>query len=101
LEELLKEVLSFVEGDVRWWDEAAQHVEELASALPESERTKWNLLAAVYQERAKASELLADSDRDQRANVIYNVDRIGFCDDEIDRRIGSHAVFQCFRVEGK
>ena len=34
MEELLKEVLSFVEGDVRWWDDAAQHVEELASGLP-------------------------------------------------------------------
>jgi len=54
LEELLKEVLSFVEGDVRWWDEAAQHVEELASGLSEAERTKWGLLAAVYHERARA-----------------------------------------------
>lgn len=51
---LLKEVLSFVEGDVRWWDEAAQHVEELTRGLPEAERTKWDLLAAVYHERAKA-----------------------------------------------
>ena len=60
MEEVLKEVLSFVEGDVRWWDEAAQHVEELASALPASERTKWNLLAAVYHERARAhTELVA------------------------------------------
>jgi hypothetical protein len=50
LEELLKEVLSFVEGDVRWWNEAAQHVEELGSGLREAERTKWQLLAAVYRE---------------------------------------------------
>jgi len=60
LEELLKEVLSFVEGDARWWNEAAQHVEELASSLPEPEKTKWALLSAVYQERAKAhTELVA------------------------------------------
>jgi hypothetical protein len=63
LEELLKEVLSFVEGDVRWWDEAAQHVEELANALPELQRTKWNLLAAVYHERAKAHRDLVASVR--------------------------------------
>jgi CHAD domain-containing protein len=63
LEELLKEVLSFVEGDVRWWDEAAQHVEELARALPESKRTKWNLLAAVYHERAKAHTELVETVR--------------------------------------
>jgi hypothetical protein len=54
LEDLLKEVLSFFEGDARWWDEAAQHVEELASGLREAERAKWDLLAAVYRERAKA-----------------------------------------------
>jgi hypothetical protein len=67
LEELLKDVLSFVEGDVRWWDEAAQHVEELASVLPESERTKWNLLAAVYHERAKAHTELVASVRKRAA----------------------------------
>ena len=67
MEELLKEVLSFVEGDVRWWGEAAQHVEELASVLPESERTKWNLLAAVYHERAKAHTELVASVRKRAA----------------------------------
>jgi hypothetical protein len=60
LEELLKEVLSFVEGDVRWWDEAAQHVEELASGLPDAEKARWQLLVAVYHERARAhTELVA------------------------------------------
>jgi hypothetical protein len=60
MEDMLKEVLTFVEGDARWWDEAAQHVEELASGLPEAERTKWQLLVAVYHERAKAhTELVA------------------------------------------
>jgi hypothetical protein len=63
LEKLLKEVLSFVEGDVRWWDEAAQHVEELASGLPAAERTKWDLLAAVYRERARAHTDLVGSVR--------------------------------------
>ena len=63
MEKLLKEVLSFVEGDVRWWDEAAQHVEELASGLPAAERTKWDLLAAVYRERARAHTDLVGSVR--------------------------------------
>jgi hypothetical protein len=63
LEELLKEVLSFVEGDVRWWDEEAQRVEELASGLPEAERVKWDLLAAVYHERARAHSELVGSVR--------------------------------------
>ena len=63
MDELLKEVLSFVESDVRWWDEAAQHVQELASGRPEAERTKWDLLAAVYHERAKAHTVLVGSVR--------------------------------------
>ncbi|HWO32653.1 MAG TPA: hypothetical protein VNO32_27975 [Candidatus Acidoferrum sp.] len=63
MDQLLNEVLSFVEGDVRWWDEAAQRVEELASGLPEAERAKWDLLAAVYRERAQAHTELAGSVR--------------------------------------
>jgi hypothetical protein len=61
MEDMLQEVLTFVEGDARWWDEAAQHVEDLASGLPEAERVKWDLLAAVYQERARAHTELVGS----------------------------------------
>ncbi|HWO35436.1 MAG TPA: hypothetical protein VNO32_42125 [Candidatus Acidoferrum sp.] len=63
MDPLLNEVLSFVEGDVRWWDEAAQHVKELAIGLPEAERTKWDLLSTVYHERAKAHTELVGSVR--------------------------------------
>jgi hypothetical protein len=63
MDQLLNEVLSFVEGDVRWWDEAAQHVEELTSGLSEAERTKWQLLVAVYHERARAHTELVGSIR--------------------------------------
>jgi hypothetical protein len=63
LDPLLNEVLSFVEGDVRWWDEAAKHVEELASGLPQAERSKWHLLVAVYHERARAHTELVGSVR--------------------------------------
>ena len=63
MEELLREISSFVEGDVRWWDEAAQHVEELACNLPEAEKAKWQVLAAVYRERAQARTELAGSVR--------------------------------------
>ena len=102
MDELLKEVLSFVEGDARWWDEAAQHVEELASGLPESDQAKWQLLvcrlsrtsASPYstsRERAEC-DLAADSNGDQRADTVYNVDRIGFRDDKIKRGIWSDGV---------
>ncbi|HWO33605.1 MAG TPA: hypothetical protein VNO32_32820 [Candidatus Acidoferrum sp.] len=63
MDQLLNEVLSFVEGDVRWWDEAAQRVEELARRLSEAERAKWELLAAVYRERAQAHTELVGSVR--------------------------------------
>jgi hypothetical protein len=63
MEDVLKEVLTFVEGDARWWDEAAQHVEDLANNLPEIERPKWQLLVAVYHERANAHRELAEKTR--------------------------------------
>jgi hypothetical protein len=63
LEEILKEILSFVEGDARWWDEAAQRVEELASGLSEAEQRKWQLLVAVYHERARAHTELVEGVR--------------------------------------
>jgi hypothetical protein len=53
MEELFKELLSFVEGDAKWWDDAAQHCERLAIKLSDEEKAKWELLAAVYHERAK------------------------------------------------
>ena len=63
MEDMLKEVLTFVEGDARWWDEAAQHVEDMASNLPEIEKPKWQLLAVVYHERAKAHRELVEKAR--------------------------------------
>jgi hypothetical protein len=63
MEDMLKEVLTFVEGDARWWDEAAQHVEELASGLPETQQAKWQLLVAVYHERANAHKELVEKAR--------------------------------------
>ena len=60
MEDLLKEVLSFVEGDSKWWEDAARQCGELANNLPPDEKAKWHLLCAVYNERAKAHrELVA------------------------------------------
>jgi hypothetical protein len=52
MEDLLKEVLAFAEGTGKWLNEAAQHFENLAAQLAEDEKPKWQLLAAVYRERA-------------------------------------------------
>ncbi len=59
LDELLKEVLSVVEEDVQWWNDAAEYCEDFASNLPEEERVKWELLAAGYRERAKTHSQLS------------------------------------------
>jgi hypothetical protein len=74
LDQLLNEVLSFVEGDIRWWDEAAQHVEELTSGLPEAERRKWQVLVAVYRERAQAHTELYSR---ERSEMVWRLTQTG------------------------
>ena len=53
MSEQLQEALSVIQTDVKWLEDAAKHVEELASRLDSRERAKWRLIAAVYYERAK------------------------------------------------
>jgi hypothetical protein len=65
MENLLKEVLSFVEGDSRWWEDAARQCNELASKLSPVEKAKWDLLCAVYYERAKAHRELVTKIRER------------------------------------
>jgi len=49
----LKEVLSLAESNATWLDDAAQHFEQFAAQLDEIEKAQWQLLAAVYRERAQ------------------------------------------------
>jgi hypothetical protein len=67
MEDLLKEVLTFAEGTGRWLHEAAQHFENLAAQLAADERAKWQLLAAVYRERAQNGENLMAKTRESLA----------------------------------
>jgi hypothetical protein len=53
METLLREVVSFVQGNAQWWDDAAQHLDDIARNLADHERRKWRLVAACYQERAQ------------------------------------------------
>jgi hypothetical protein len=52
LDDELKELLSLVEEDTQWLDDAAQHFEDVAGTVANCERPNWQLLAAVYHERA-------------------------------------------------
>jgi hypothetical protein len=56
MNDLVKEVFSLVESDARWLNDAAQYFEEYASELNDGEKAKWELLAAVYRERAQLSQ---------------------------------------------
>ena len=53
MEKLLREVVSFVQGNAKRWDDAAQHIDDIARNLADHERRKWQLVAACYQERAQ------------------------------------------------
>ena len=52
-ETLLREVVSFVQGNANCWDDAAQHLDDIARNLSDQEKEKWQLVAACYQERAQ------------------------------------------------
>jgi uncharacterized NAD(P)/FAD-binding protein YdhS len=53
METLLREVVSFVQDNAKWWDDAAQHFDDIARNLSDQEKPKWQLVAACYQERAQ------------------------------------------------
>jgi len=55
--------MSFVEGDAKWWDDAAQNLKELATELDPAEKAKCQVLVAVYDERAKTHRELANKIR--------------------------------------
>jgi hypothetical protein len=60
LGELVDELLSTIEDDVQWFNDAARHYEKLAaSKLDRLEKSQWNLLATVFRERARHHEDLA------------------------------------------
>jgi hypothetical protein len=63
VEDLVKELLSFIEGDAKWWEDTARQCGELANNLPPDEKAKWQLLRAVYGERAQAHRELVKSVR--------------------------------------
>ena len=44
------ELLLLVEEDTKWLGDAAKRFDELARQLGEPEKSRWGLLAAVYQD---------------------------------------------------
>jgi hypothetical protein len=61
--QLIKEALSLAEGEAEWLHSAAQNFERLAARLREEEKAEWDLLAAVYRERAQSVQGFAEKVR--------------------------------------
>jgi hypothetical protein len=61
--QLIKEALSLAEGEAEWLHSAAQNFERLATRLREEEKAEWDLLAAVYRERAQSVQGFAEKVR--------------------------------------
>jgi hypothetical protein len=64
MDERLREVLSLAESNTTWLDDAAQHFEQFAAQLHGIEKAQWQLLAAVYRERAQAIQSEAEKVRE-------------------------------------
>jgi hypothetical protein len=67
MNELLKEILAFAEGDAKWFDDAARKFEQFAAKLNEEEKAELELLATVYRERAQVIQSVAERVRQSLA----------------------------------
>jgi hypothetical protein len=55
---LSDEILSLVESDTRFWNDAADRCEHVAGTVAdEREKREWQLMAAVYRERVNIHAL--------------------------------------------
>lgn len=45
-------ILEILEQNAKWWEQAAVTCERTAAHLPSSEKEEWELMGAVYRERA-------------------------------------------------
>ena len=70
---IYEDVLTFVESDVQCWKEAARHCESHSVKLSEREAAEWQLLGAVYRERADIQFHLAANLRKQTRSLALRV----------------------------
>jgi hypothetical protein len=61
----MQEIFEILEENVRWWEQAAVTCEHTAARLLEGEKEGWQLMGAVYRERAdKHARLVEQMRRD-------------------------------------
>jgi hypothetical protein len=64
----MQDMLEILEDNVKWWEQAATTCEQTAAHLPTGEKEGWQLMAAVYRERAdKHSRLVEQFRRENNA----------------------------------
>jgi hypothetical protein len=56
-------ILEILEENVKWWEQAAVTCEHTAARLPEGEKEGWQLMGAVYRERAEKHTRLVEQMR--------------------------------------
>jgi hypothetical protein len=73
VEEPLAELLAFVESNAKWWDDVAQQCERVSKKLRPEEAAQYDLLCAVYRERAQLHRGLVAKYRQRSAGAGRNV----------------------------
>ena len=63
MEMAMQGILEMLEENVRWWEQAAVTCEHAAVRLPEGEKEGWQLMGAVYRERAETHARLVEQVR--------------------------------------
>ena len=53
-------ILEILEENVKWWEQAAVTCEHTATRLPAGEKEGWELMGAVYRERAEKHTRLVE-----------------------------------------
>ena len=56
----MQNILEILEENVNWWEQAAITCEHTAARLPTGEKEGWQLMGAVYRERAEKHSRLVE-----------------------------------------
>ena len=59
----LQDILEILEDNVKWWEQAAITCEQTAARLSTGEKEGWQLMGAVYRERADKHTRLVEQFR--------------------------------------
>jgi hypothetical protein len=63
METSIENILEILEENVNWWEQAAITCEDTAARLPTGEKESWQLMGAVYRERAERHARLIEQMR--------------------------------------